>query len=55
MEELLDLRSKGVARPKIARAVGFDEASQAHNYIQDRKNVGKVLLKPCVWSDTPAE
>jgi NADPH:quinone reductase-like Zn-dependent oxidoreductase len=46
MDELLELRSKGVVRPKIACTFRFDEASQAHHYIQDRKNVGKVLLKP---------
>jgi NADPH:quinone reductase-like Zn-dependent oxidoreductase len=46
MDDLLDLRHKGVVRPKIARTFRFDEAPQAHHYIQDRKNVGKVLLKP---------
>jgi synaptic vesicle membrane protein VAT-1 len=46
MDDLLDLRNKGVVRPKIARTFRFDEAPQAHHFIQDRKNVGKVLLKP---------
>jgi NADPH:quinone reductase-like Zn-dependent oxidoreductase len=46
MDDLLDLRNKGVVRPKIARTFQFDEAPQAHHYIQDHKNVGKVLLKP---------
>ena len=44
--ELLDLWSKGVIQPKIDRTFRFGEASLAHHYIQDRKNVGKVLLKP---------
>ena len=44
--ELLDLWSKGVIRPKIDRTFRLGEASLAHHYIQDRKNVGKVLLKP---------
>ena len=46
MDELLDLRSRGIVRPKIDRTFRFDEAPLAHHYIQDRKNVGKVLLKP---------
>ena len=45
MSELLDLRSKGVIQPKIDRVFPFDEASLAQHYIQDRKNLGKVLLK----------
>jgi len=44
--ELLDLWSKGVIQPKIGRSFRFDEAPQAYHYIQDRKNVGKILLKP---------
>ena len=51
MFELLDLRSKGVVRPKIDRAFRFAEAPLAHHYIQDHKNVGKVLLKP--WACGP--
>jgi NADPH:quinone reductase-like Zn-dependent oxidoreductase len=46
MSELLDLWSKGVIQQKIDRAFSFDEAPLAHHYIQDRKNVGKILLKP---------
>jgi NADPH:quinone reductase-like Zn-dependent oxidoreductase len=45
MDDLLDLCNKGVVRPKIARTFQFDEAPQAHHFIQVRKNVGKVLLK----------
>ena len=32
--------------PVIARTFSFDEAAQAHHYIQDRRNTGKVLLVP---------
>jgi len=46
MRELLDLWSKGVIQPKIDHVFSFDEAPLAHHYIQDRKNLGKVLLKP---------
>ena len=44
--ELLDLWSKGVIHPKIDRTFRFDEAPLAHHYLHERRNVGKVLLKP---------
>jgi synaptic vesicle membrane protein VAT-1 len=43
---LLDLWRAGVIKPKIAQSFRFDEAPQAHHFIQDRKNIGKVLLVP---------
>jgi synaptic vesicle membrane protein VAT-1 len=43
---LLDLWSKKAIKPKIARSFRFDEAPQAHHFIQDRANIGKVLLVP---------
>ena len=46
MDDLLDLWSKGVMKPQIDRVFTFDEAPLAHHYIQDRKNLGKVILKP---------
>jgi NADPH:quinone reductase-like Zn-dependent oxidoreductase len=45
-EQLLDLWTQGVIKPKIARSFKFDEAADAHHFIQDRKNIGKVLLLP---------
>ena len=45
-DQLLELWKKGVVRPQIARTFRFDEAAAAHHYIQDRKNIGKVLLVP---------
>jgi NADPH:quinone reductase-like Zn-dependent oxidoreductase len=45
-EQLLGLWEKGVVRPQIARTFRFDDAAAAHHYIQDRKNIGKVLLVP---------
>ena len=29
-----------------SRVFTFDEAAAAHHFIQDRKNIGKVLLRP---------
>jgi NADPH:quinone reductase-like Zn-dependent oxidoreductase len=46
MDDLLQLYQDGALRPAIAAKFGFDEAAKAHHYIQDRKNVGKVLLVP---------
>ncbi len=44
--QLLGLWTDGAIRPQIARTFRFDEAAAAHEYIQDRKNIGKVLLVP---------
>ncbi len=44
--ELMDLYEKGVIKPVIARSFTFDDAAAAHHFIQDRKNIGKVLLVP---------
>ncbi len=44
--QLLDLWTQGVIKPRIAQSFRFDEAAQAHHFIQDRRNIGKVLLVP---------
>ncbi len=44
--EILELAARGVLKPKVARTFRFDEAAQAHHFIQDRQNIGKVLLVP---------
>jgi NADPH:quinone reductase-like Zn-dependent oxidoreductase len=46
MDELIKLYAQGVVAPKVDRVFPFSEAAAAHHYIQDRKNVGKVLLAP---------
>ncbi|HKE12340.1 MAG TPA: medium chain dehydrogenase/reductase family protein [Myxococcota bacterium] len=46
MDDLVQLHRDGALRPAIAAKFRFDEAAKAHHYIQDRKNVGKVLLIP---------
>lgn len=35
-----------VAPPRVDRVFPFDEVADAHQYIHDRRNVGKVLLRP---------
>lgn len=46
MDQVLSLSEQGVVKPKIARSFRFDEAADAHRYIEDRQNIGKVLLVP---------
>jgi NADPH:quinone reductase-like Zn-dependent oxidoreductase len=45
-EQVLALWPQGIVKPKVAQIFRFDEAAQAHHFIQDRKNIGKVLLVP---------
>jgi len=45
-EQLLQLWAQGAIKPRIAHTFRFAEAPQAHHYIQDRSNIGKVLLIP---------
>jgi NADPH:quinone reductase-like Zn-dependent oxidoreductase len=40
------LWDSGAIKPTIARVFSFDEGPAAHHFIQDRKNIGKVLLAP---------
>ena len=44
--QILDLASSGVLKPRIAQTFPFEQAADAHNYVQDRRNTGKVLLVP---------
>lgn len=46
MESLLGIYAEGAIRPIIAERFPFDRAAEAHHYLQDRKNLGKVLLVP---------
>jgi NADPH:quinone reductase-like Zn-dependent oxidoreductase len=46
LERVLDLYHEGVVQPVIAERFSLDEAARAHHYIQDRKNIGKVVLLP---------
>ncbi len=46
METLLGYARDGAVQPVVAATFPFDRAPEAHHYIQDRKNVGKVLLVP---------
>jgi len=45
-DELAALYAEGVVAPRIDAVFSFDDAAAAHHHIQDRKNLGKVLLVP---------
>jgi NADPH:quinone reductase-like Zn-dependent oxidoreductase len=44
MERLLALYVEGVVRPIVDCSFPLERAAEAHHYLQDRKNFGKVLL-----------
>jgi NADPH:quinone reductase-like Zn-dependent oxidoreductase len=46
MAALLELFRKGGIRPHIDSTFSFAQAAEAHRRIQERKNIGKVLLVP---------
>ncbi len=46
VEQIVRWYDEALFRPHVDRVFKFRDAADAHNYIQDRKNVGKVLLAP---------
>jgi NADPH:quinone reductase-like Zn-dependent oxidoreductase len=46
MESLLAEFRAGRMRPVIARTFALDRAADAHRFIQNRANIGKVILTP---------
>ncbi len=46
LTEIIALVESGVFDPVVDRAFPFSRAADAHAYMQDRKNFGKVLLVP---------
>jgi NADPH:quinone reductase-like Zn-dependent oxidoreductase len=45
-QPLTELIEADAIRPVLARAFRFDEAGEAHQFIAERRNVGKVVLVP---------
>jgi len=37
---------QGWIRPHVDRTFKFDEIAEAHSYLEERKNIGKVVLVP---------
>jgi NADPH:quinone reductase-like Zn-dependent oxidoreductase len=46
LDQILRWWADGKVRPHVDRSFAFAEAPAAHAYIQERRNVGKVLLVP---------
>jgi synaptic vesicle membrane protein VAT-1 len=43
---LLELIQRGAVKPVVAETFPFSQAAAAHRFIQERKNIGKVVLTP---------
>lgn len=41
---ILDMYSRGIVKPHVDKVFPAEQAAAAHHYIQDRKNVGKIVL-----------
>jgi NADPH:quinone reductase-like Zn-dependent oxidoreductase len=46
MTEILKGVAEGWIKPYVDRSFRFDEAGAAHQYLEQRKNIGKVVLIP---------
>lgn len=46
MDAIIKGVAEGWVRPHVDRAFSFDEATQAHLYLESRRNIGKVMLTP---------
>ncbi|HEX6385557.1 MAG TPA: medium chain dehydrogenase/reductase family protein [Anaerolineae bacterium] len=46
MRQLITWYDEALFRPRVDKVFKFEQAAEAHHYIQDRKNIGKVLLIP---------
>ncbi|NHZ71668.1 MAG: zinc-binding dehydrogenase [Aquificales bacterium] len=46
MAQIVAWYDEALFRPHVDKTFKFEDAALAHRYIQERKNVGKVLLKP---------
>lgn len=46
IEPLREMLDAGAIRPVVAQVVPFDRAPDAHRILQERRNVGKVVLVP---------
>lgn len=46
LRQIVAWYDEALFRPHVDRTFKFENAAEAHHYIQDRKNIGKVLLIP---------
>ena len=45
MKQIITWYDEALFRPQIDKTFPFEKAAEAHHYLHDRKNIGKVLLK----------
>ena len=46
IEPLIPPLQQGELKPVVAEALPFDRAPDAHRFIAERRNIGKVVLVP---------
>ncbi|MCP4427205.1 MAG: zinc-binding dehydrogenase [Chloroflexi bacterium] len=46
MRQIVAWYDEALFRPHVDKTFSFEQAAEAHHYLQDRKNIGKVLLIP---------
>jgi len=46
LEEIMKGVNEGWVRPYVDNTFPFDKAGEAHTYIEERRNIGKVILAP---------
>lgn len=46
MQQIISWYDEALFRPHVDKVFPFEEAAAAHHYLQDRRNIGKVLLQP---------
>ena len=44
LDDIFRLYADGKIKPVISKTFTLEQAADAHRYIQDRKNIGKVIL-----------
>jgi len=44
MDDIFKMYGEGKIKPVIAKTFPLEQASAAHQFIHDRKNIGKVIL-----------
>ena len=45
LQRLIGLWEEGKIAPRVDRIFAFDDVGDAHRYVQERRNIGKVLLR----------
>lgn len=45
LKNVVRFAEEGILKPTVGKIFAFDEISEAHDYLQSRKSIGKVLVK----------